>query len=45
MEGQARIREDVLAYTISREDTGIVTFNLCGKQGDEFINEAICASY
>lgn len=44
-EGKVRIGEKVIGYTISREDTGIVTFNLCGKEGDNFVGKAICASY
>jgi len=27
------------------EDTGVVTFNLCGKGGDELVNKSVCASY
>jgi hypothetical protein len=44
-EGNVRIRVDVVGYTISREDTGVVTFNLCAKEGDEFVNKTVCASY
>jgi hypothetical protein len=44
-EGNVRIGVDLVGYTISREDTGVVTFNLCGKEGDEFVNKTVCASY
>jgi len=44
-EGNVRIGVDVVGYTISREDTGVVTFNLCTKEGDEFVNKTVCASY
>jgi hypothetical protein len=44
-EGNVRIGVDIVGYTISREDTGVVTFNLCGKEGDEFVNKTVCASY
>jgi len=44
-EGNVRSGVDVVGYTISREDTGVVTFNLCEKEGDEFVNKTVCASY
>lgn len=44
-EGNVRIGVDIVGYTISREDTGVVTFNLCAKEGDEFVNKTVCASY
>ena len=44
-EGEVGLGENVVRYTLSREDTEAVSFNLCGRAGDEFVNEAICCSY
>jgi NAD(P)H-binding len=44
-EESVRVGEDVMGYTISREDVGIVTFKLCRKEGDQYVGKAICCSY
>ena len=44
-EGQVRLGEDVVGYTISREDVGVITFKLCGREGDQYVGKAICCSY
>lgn len=43
--GQCETWRKCCGIYYSREDTGVVTFNLFGKKGDEFIGKAICASY
>jgi hypothetical protein len=44
-EGKVRLGVEVVGYTISREDTGVAIFNLCGKEDKEFVDKTVCASY
>jgi hypothetical protein len=44
-EGVVRIGEDVVRYTVFKEEIGAVTCNMCGPAGDKFVNKAICCSY
>jgi len=44
-EGKVRVGKDVVRYTISREDVGVISFKLCGTEGDQYVDKTICCSY